>query len=225
MEKMNWFDNFMYIPQRLNHSCRHWTPHYIYNRLGVIWYEFKKPDVPWLTKPAIEILNSWLLKEDVGFEWGSGRSTLWFARRVRHLTSVESSEYWFKKLSHEIEELKLDNITYLYKPDVESGMNSNYVRVVHEFAASSLDFALVDGTLRDFCALAVLPLLKPGGILIIDNADWFFPHETDSPNIRTESQGTATPYWEEFLNQIRNWRCIWTTNGVWDTAIWVKPVS
>jgi hypothetical protein len=45
------------------------------------------PDVPWLTRQAVEILEDWLKPGYVGLEWGSGRSTLWFARRVSHLTS------------------------------------------------------------------------------------------------------------------------------------------
>ncbi|MCK5642361.1 MAG: hypothetical protein KAJ19_16255 [Gammaproteobacteria bacterium] len=51
-----------------------------------IWIRMH-PDVPWLTRQAVEILEDWLKPGYVGLEWGSGRSTLWFARRVSHLTS------------------------------------------------------------------------------------------------------------------------------------------
>ena len=33
----------------------------------------------------------------------------------------------------------------------------------------------------------------------------------------------ATAGWAEFLDKVAAWRCIWTTNGVWDTVIWIKP--
>ena len=128
----------MCIPGRINHSYRHWTPRYLYDRFGVMWFEFKNPDAPWLTKTAVGILDSWLSKEDIGLEWGSGRSTLWLARRVKHLTSVETNEYWFNKIRTEIEEQNLYNISYLYKPDIESGMDSGYVRVVDAFPPGSL---------------------------------------------------------------------------------------
>ena len=212
-----------FIPRRLRHSYGHWTPRYIYDRLAVMWFQFKNPDAPWLTKTAVEFLHSWLSTDHIGLEWGSGRSTIWLARRIKHLTSVEHSEDWFDRLVRKIDELHLDNITYLYKSDLDQGLNSSYVRVVDEFPHHSLDFVLVDGALRDLCAFSVLPLLKPGGVLMIDNVNWYLPCQTRSPSSRTDWQGPASPYWAGFNAQVSNWRYIWTTNGVWDTAIWIKP--
>jgi hypothetical protein len=63
----------------------HWTPRYVKNRLALMAYERFNPEQPWLTRNMIEILENWLKPTDVGLEFGSGRSTTWFARRVRHL--------------------------------------------------------------------------------------------------------------------------------------------
>ena len=100
---------------------------------------------------------------------------------------------------------------------------SVYLQVVKRFSKSSLDFVLVDGMHRSAWANAVLEYIRPGGILIIDDANWFLPSNSVSPHSRTCAQGPASPQWAEFLTAVRHWRCIWTSNGVSDTAIYVKP--
>lgn len=198
-------------------------PRFIWNRFREGWFEITHPDAPWFARTAINILDSWLRETDVGLEWGSGRSTLWFAQRVKHLTSVEHDRLWHSRVSQKIEDLGLRNVTYLFKPDVESGSNSSYVAVSRNISPRSLDFALVDGVQRRFCVLAVLPLLKPGGILILDNVDWYLPSTTGVPEARSEADGPKSPRWARFAAEVKDWRCIWTTNGVWDTSLWIKP--
>jgi hypothetical protein len=211
-------ENLICIPKRFNH----WTLRYVIDRVKVMWYKYKYPDLPWLTKMSIEILNSWLSKEDKGLEWGSGKSTLWLSRRVKHLTSVENNMVWYKKISNMIKETELDNVTYLYESSQNSDGN-NYINVVNSFVPNSLDFILVDGELREYCALASLKILKPCGILILDNANWYLPSKSRSPSSRDEVQGAQSVVWDEFLQKVENWRCIWTTSGVTDTAIFFKP--
>ena len=48
-----------------------------------------------LDAQAISILASVLRPSDNGLEYGSGRSTVWFARRTTSLISVETSRLWF----------------------------------------------------------------------------------------------------------------------------------
>ena len=52
-------------------------------------YEIRHKDEPWLAKRAVEYCEGILTKEMHGLEWGSGRSTCWFAGRINHLVSVE----------------------------------------------------------------------------------------------------------------------------------------
>jgi len=54
---------------------RHWTPRYIWDRLGTVLYERRRPEDPWLTKEAVRALSTYLRLEDSGLELGSGRST------------------------------------------------------------------------------------------------------------------------------------------------------
>lgn len=201
-------------------GIRHWTPRYIGNRLRVLAHERFHPDFPWLTANMVSILNTWLKSEDVGFEWGSGRSTIWFAQRVESLTSVEHNEAWYSEIAHRMEKHGVRNVNYQLRTD-----ETDYVSVVENVPVASLDFSLVDGLNRDRCAIAVLPKLKPGGILIVDNCNWYLPSNSKSPNSRAFRDGRASGGWDLFIDRTSDWRSIWTTNGVTDTALWVKPIS
>ena len=80
-------------------SVKHLTPRYIVNRIKELIFQQQDPNAPWLTKEAVNFLSAYLKETDCGFEWGSGRSTLWFARRVKKIISVESDKAWYDKVS------------------------------------------------------------------------------------------------------------------------------
>ncbi len=166
-----------------------------------------------------------LRPSDIGAEFGSGRSTLWLARRCAHLISVEHDPVWHAKVAEVLAEQEITNVDYQCHPEGESdqtGELSRYVQVARLFGDQTIDFALVDGSYRDYVALSVLPKIKPGGMLIIDNVNWFLPSPTRSPNSRRPSQAPATTAWDQVAVQLADWRRIWTSSGVWDTAIFVK---
>jgi predicted O-methyltransferase YrrM len=209
-------------------SYRHWTPLYIKNRLELLYYEKRNPDHPWLTPSVIAILDSYLSKSDTGLEFGSGRSTLWFSRRIGFLTSVEHSAAWARKTRQALDEIGLNNVDYRHIPkQTEDGDPTNlaYVAVIDEFTNNSLDFCLVDGLYREFCVLKVLEKIRAGGLLVIDNVNWYLPCDSDSPNSRTFSDGPDGSNWEQVNRLLSSWRKIWTSSGVTDTAIFVKPCS
>ena len=183
-------------------------------------HERMHPDSPWLTRTMVEILASWLGPDDRGLEWGSGRSSLWFAERVKHLVSVEHNESWYRKGYSKLKEKKLENVDYRFYID-----RLEYVSFTDQLPRESFDFILVDGIERDRCALAAIPLLKDRGILIIDNINWYLPSESRSPDSRRFSDGAASEHWDSFCKTVNHWRCIWTTNGVTDTALWVKSAN
>jgi len=209
-----------------NKSFRHWTAQYIINRLQVMLYKHTHPDLPWLCKDAVRILDSWLKPTDRGLEWGSGRSTIWFAMRVDHLVSIEHDPKWAETVKKKLNDRNLINsIDYHLLPDGTEGKSDcNYVNFIQDINPNSLDFCLVDGVCRDHCALACLDKLKPGGILIIDNIEEYVPRDRKScsPNSRGVEDGFASKVWEEWAKITSNWRCIWNTNGVWDTALLIK---
>ena len=207
-------------------SFRHLTPVYIFNKVMVTVYEKRHPDHPWLTEQANSILSTLLKPLDLGLEWGSGRSTLWLAQRIKHLTSIEHDESWYKKVSNKLKTANISNVNYLLcKVGYGKPEGFFYVRVLDSFSKDSLDFALVDGRYRDICANMVLDKIRPGGIVVIDNANCYLPCDSISPNSIPKSSPPASKAWAYFLGSVKNWRLMWTSNGVWDTAIYFKPVS
>lgn len=209
-------------------SFRHWTPRYIANRINEIIYIKTYPTHPWLTKSANMILMSYLRGDEIGLEFGSGRSTLWFAKRVKRLTSVEHDDLWHERVMQGLKENEITNVDYLYVPQDapdKSGDKSTYVKVMDRFDTNSLDYVLVDGVYRDFCALIATEKVRPGGTLIIDNVNWFLPSDSYSPNSRTPAQGPTGQIWKEVYERLTNWRVIWTSSGVTDTAFFLKPCS
>jgi predicted O-methyltransferase YrrM len=196
----------------LSRVLGHRTPRYLYNRTRQLIYERGHADAPWLTPAAIGLLESLLRPADRGVEFGSGRSTAWFARRVAALTSVEHDERWYETVTATLRARGLRNVDYILAPGdqpVERG-------------DESIDFALVDGHYRDYSAKFILPKIKPGGMLIIDNVNWYLPCQSKAPNSRTAALGPQTPVWGEVAAELAGWRSIWTSSGVWDTAIFIK---
>jgi len=197
---------------------RHWTPRYIYDRLGLMFYQRRHPNAPWLSRAMVEILGNWLKPGDRGLEWGSGRSTIWFAERAGYLVSVEHNPGWYQRVTAELKRKGLQNVEYHLCEEPRQ-----YCSVAEKFPLGSFDFVLVDGEERDQCALAAISLVKPGGIVVVDNCNWYLPKDSRSPYSRKPCEGAYTEDWAVFWKQVEDWRHVWTTNGVFDTGLWVKP--
>ena len=207
-------------------SFSHWTPRYIKNRLLEIYYHKTYPDHPWLTKTANQVLASYLKESDIGLEFGSGRSTVWFAKRTQHLTSVEHDDEWYRKVNQMLKKAEQFNVDYHLIPiDMpnENGDDAAYVRFIDRFEVNSLDYVLIDGKYRDFCALNVLEKIHPSGVMIIDNVNWFLPSDSHAPNSRTFIQGPKGHTWDKVNKSVSEWRRIWTSSGIFDTALFFKP--
>jgi hypothetical protein len=192
---------------RLRHLLR---PLYLARRLQNWIYEQWHPDHPWLAPAAIAWLDQHLRPDMRGWEWGSGRSTLWFARRLAFLTSIESDVMWFKQVRSMISGLSNVDLRHipLEHPEAETYaldyavIPANAAAIVPELDAS-LDFVVVDGWYRPVCARAALPKLKPGGLLLIDNTDW-----KDPPHVHVP----------------KDWPLVHQSRNVMtETSIWRKP--
>jgi predicted O-methyltransferase YrrM len=208
----------------LGRRVSHLTPRYIVDRLAAVAYERRHPDAPWLTSEAVRLLGTLLRRQDSGVEWGSGRSTCWLASRSSYLISVESSAEWYERVRRVLDRRGLDNVDYRYvevarEPSAASPLVDYVESALAGLAPASLDYALIDGLYRDECARRAVQYIKPGGLLILDNADRYIPYPTRSPD-RLKTAPTAR--WKAFLDDVAHWRLIWTTNGVNDTAVWIN---
>jgi protein-L-isoaspartate O-methyltransferase len=175
-------------------------PAYFVSRVRVMWYQALHPDAPWLTEAAIRMLESKLAPEMTAFEWGSGRSTVYLAQRVTRVVSVEHDPQWFDAISAQLRQRELGNVEY-HLIDLSAGATA-YCDVIKKSQRNLFDIVLVDGQFRDECVAAAVDWLRPGGWLVVDNAE----------EIRD-------------VGPCAEWPRIETTNGVWCTTIFVKEPS
>lgn len=210
-------------------SYRHWTPAYIYSRLADYFFRFQNPKAPWLTPRAVAYLEQALQSDFTGLEYGSGRSTAWFARHVHQLTSVEHNDDWYTRVRDELGSSGLVNVTYHHyaKPEhtmpFEEKLRTDYVRADEGLQPGTLNFVLVDGIERPACAIRAIPLLKNGGLLIIDDANHYIPSNSRAPNSRSVKDGPLDPEWARVLEEIQGWDAVWFGNGIKETAVFRKP--
>ncbi len=192
----------------------HWTPRYIVDRAALEVAQRRDPTSPWWTAAAVDFVEQWIRDDDQCLEWGSGRSSVWLTDRGVDVATVEHHDGWAAEVSagsHGPGSLKMalvsadDAAAYVgAHPDVEA-----------------VDLAVVDGVHRSGCALRAARVLRPGGLLLVDNVERYLPSDSRSP----EAIGDATPEteWHAFAATVRSWRRYWTSNGVTDTALWIKP--
>ncbi len=205
----------------LPRPAAHWTPRYLVARARVLLHERFVPDEPWLTADMIHFLSDWIRPTDVVVEFGSGRSTTWFARRAGEVISVEHEADWYAAVRNRIQELRLDNVHYFHSESDPV----RYPRAGESVLRSKADLILVDGQHRDHCAIWALAHIKPGGLIVVDNVNWFLPHPTRSPSSVGPAGSPKSAEWAAFAEATSAWRRYWTTNDVTDTAAFFAPIQ
>ena len=124
-----------------------------------------RPAVPWISYTAISILKSHLNESSRVLEFGSGMSTIWYAQHAGQVCSVEDYKPWFDKVERLIKSRNLKNIDYRFASSMDS-----YSRFKAD-DNDGFDLIMVDGNHRSACIANSAKLLKPGGILYLDNSD------------------------------------------------------
>lgn len=116
--------------------------------------------VPWYTYPATEYLSHLDFSRLAVFEYGSGNSTLWWAKRAKSVFSVEDDKGWFETISNN---LASGSIQYQLETNKNSYVSS---------APRDADVFIIDGKHRRECAEHVVKF-GAGVMLILDNSDWY----------------------------------------------------
>lgn len=149
-------------------------------------------EVPWITYESIKWLKEFLDPEMKVFEYGSGGSTIFFARRVKELISIEHEKSWFDLLNQKIDEYNLNNVKYQliiptekqqssYKYSIQSFTSSekadqhlsyeNYVKSIDKFPDEYFDLVAIDGRARISSIANSISKIKDGGYLLLDNSE------------------------------------------------------
>lgn len=119
--------------------------------------------LPWYTYPVIEFLSQLDFSTKRVFEFGSGNSSKYWAKRASSITSVENDVAWHQIVAQD----KDPNQAILLICDPELYATSILS------SDTSFDVIIVDGINRFQCARTALQKLEQGGLIILDNSDWF----------------------------------------------------
>lgn len=144
-------------------------------------------DLPWWTYEAIDVVDAFLAgrPEARVFEYGSGASTLWLARRAASVDSVEHHSAWAGQVEDLLSStddlmsrprLHIPPVAPSHTPRVASasprgrGLEwGGYVDVIDE-VEGPLDLILVDGRAREACLLRALDRVADDGLVLLDDA-------------------------------------------------------
>lgn len=121
--------------------------------------------LPWLPFSVIEHLDRRLSKDAKVLEYGGGGSTLWFAERVGEVHTIEHHAEW----AAELRRLTRDhpNVT-IHEVPADSDFD-RYVGAADQFDDDFFDLVAVDGRERVRCFERSLRIVKPGGLLLLDD--------------------------------------------------------
>lgn len=123
--------------------------------------------LPMYTYPAIEYLGQFDFSEKRVLEFGSGQSTLWWARRAGQVTAVEHDDHWVRRL----EDAALPNVSCIFAKREDIATGQDYLAVLP--AGQRYDVLALDGLHYHDCAAAARGLVGHGGLVILDNSDFY----------------------------------------------------
>lgn len=140
--------------------------------------------VPSFDPGVTEILEGALNDKARVFEFGTGGSTIWFAKRVAKLVSVEYNPDWFKVLKQGFKEdfggvpanvtllLKsgFSDSRWLLSQTTKQQVGREFVDSISEFPNSYFDLVVVDGRARMACMAKSKPKVKLGGVILLDDS-------------------------------------------------------
>lgn len=141
-------------------------------------FEIPKDPLPDMCPPAITFFEGLLSPTLEVFEFGSGRSTLWLAKRVEHLISLEHNPSWYGEVKRALERDKVTNVDARYQLLIyakENYQNSiDWAATICEYPDESFDIVSVDGY-DDTRIPAIefsMPKVKAGGWMVVDDSHW-----------------------------------------------------
>lgn len=151
-------------------------------------------ELPWITFAAIRFLEKNLNKTMRVFEYGSGGSSVFIARRVQLLETVEHDSSWGRVVAEKLSSCHLDNCRIrVVPPHVENGaqrkspadpaayISSNeqyagysfrdYVQTIDAYDDGEFDVVLIDGRARPSCFAHAVRKVARGGFICWDNTE------------------------------------------------------
>ena len=121
----------------------------------------RRPERPWISYDAQKIIAAFLDDTKSVLEFGSGMSTLWYARHAGRVVSVEVHEGWYDQVAERLRA----------QANVDYRLATERAAYVDPLPGEAFDLTMIDGSWRPDCARTALATMKPGAMIYLDNAD------------------------------------------------------
>jgi len=145
-----------------------------------------KIENPCMHKLELDFITSFLNKNQIMLEYGSGWSTIFFKNLVSKLYSIEHSKGWFEKIKPLIPDVNYkhvllphaDGLRCDYKLDEHKQIFKPYYTAFKDFNVDYFDVVFIDGRARAYCAKEILNYIDCSTLVFIHDytiRDWYFP--------------------------------------------------
>ncbi len=171
-----------------------------------VWKSLRLPSQTWRETRIIKDIFDHYSKQDLRiFEWGSGFSTLYYAKYLKKKScrfewyALENSKFWYEKVSNWIQENHLGENIFLtlrefpafweksgwdwsrrpmngFEPSSQN--EKNYIQFPQTLSSKPINIFIVDGRFRRRCLKVALELAGSGGIVILHDAQKLHYHST-----------------------------------------------
>lgn len=133
-------------------------------------------ELPWFSYSAIDYLAKYLTPEMEVCEYGSGGSTLFFARRTKHVFSIEDNPTWYELVSKRIKQLAMKNAQLTLCPfDFKNPVGFEKSEYLNAMPNRKFDIIVIDGSeewsqVRPICFFHAEKFIKKGGCIVLDDS-------------------------------------------------------
>jgi len=183
--------------------CLH--PQYVRRCLAHNVFGHKSPadlELPWFSYAAIDFLDKYLQPEMTVCEFGSGGSTLFFARRVKSVFSIEDNADWYREISRRLERNQIHNAKLKLCPfNFKNPVGFEESDYLNSIPDEKFDVIVVDGSeewtrVRAICFKKAETRIKKGGVIVVDDS-WRYPEIRENHSARSyqvfQSVGPCRP--------------------------------
>lgn len=174
-------------------------------------YHTRMRTVPWVVPGANTFLRTYTAEHpgcDV-LEFGGGASTIWFLREGCHIVSYEDKRLWTELIQDAVNNRDIVSEEQAARLDLRPWEDDIPDRLAELFDPDSFDIILVDDLKRWECLHGSVPLVRPGGVMMLDNSgtgnifpEWEWTYcvqgAPDEYNVTypTWKPGWATAWWQ-----------------------------
>ena len=138
------------------------------------WCAMTGQNIPSIVTEAFLVLKQHVTPQSHVFEWGSGRSTIWFNLVTQHVITIEHDKKWYRRILAELKHMGLspERLSWIpqgkrgkgYTSRRTPGVFDRYVRAIEEYPNDHFNVVMVDGRCRLKCVEAAMPKVKRGEI-------------------------------------------------------------